>query len=701
MGAGSPGLPMKVVRRAGVARVLAGLVVATALLVAHVEIRARGSGYRGPWLPLEHLYEIALVLVLLALCTGIGRVALGRAGLDRADPLDDFLLSVAVGTGLTASGLLALGAAGGFRSLPLALFFMVLGFVARRRLLELPGLVRRSLSQTADGSGPRGLELMTLAVLIVVAVFLIVMASAPPVDWDALMYHLRIPAQFARDGRIYLPVDGLHVTRVGALHMLYVPLLMAGSAAAPALLNTFLALLLSGAVFSIGRRLFDRSTALLATSLLWATTTLLLVADTARVDVSMVFFTLLAHGLLLGRGERRPGARELVLSGVLLGFAFSIKYLGWAYAAALGPLVLVTFGVRWSRIRYTLAFAVAILLTSAPWLLKNWLLVGAPLYPFLAQPIPPPWLRALFRPSGREPTVHNAMRSLVWQVRRRFNLHDLFFAPERLTIEAEGAFYTTSPALALFPLGLVFWRNRSVLGLLLPSLIYLAALIVPFPHTNLRYLAPAMPPLTLVVCFAMVRLADRLPSPRVRVVSILAVASLALGPTIRTIAVWLSRTEAVSHFVGATSSRSYVATHLLPGARQYAHMHDLLEVNTRPRDGSVLMLFEARGFGLGREVIADPQNSNWPSLAPLVSGGSCLDDPPFRYVLFNILSLRYYGRSGADLGPLRLDDFASYRNRCLRVVAETGGFTLFERRDARSISTGHVGAQAAPHPPDP
>lgn len=687
------------------ARVVAALAV-VALLFAHLEARTLGPAYRGPWLLPEHLYEIVLVLALLAVCAGLGRATLRRAGLVRDDSLEDLLLSVAMGMGLTATGLLALGAVRGFRPLPLALFFAAEVVVARRALLELPGLVRRGLASTLEDAGPRPPALLTAAVLAVVALFLVVMASAPPVDWDTLMYHLRIPAQFVRQGGIYLPADGLHVTRIGALHMLYVPLLLAGSGSAPALLNAFIAPLLAGAVFSLGRRLFGRTTALVATALLWATTTILLVADTPRLDVSLAFFTLLAHGLLLGRGQRRLAAREVVLAGVLLGFAFSIKYLGWAYAAALAPLVLVSFGVRWSCLRYALLFGTAILVTSTPWLLKNWLLVGAPLYPFFARPLAPPWLRALYRPTGTEPPIHGALQSLVWQARRPFNLHDLFFAPGRLTIEAEGSFYTTSPALALLPLCLFFWRKRAVLGLVLPALIYLAVLIVPFPHTNLRYLIPAMAPLTLAIAYVLVRLADRIRDVRVRYASILGVALLSLFPTLRTITEWLGGTEALSHFVGASSSRSYVASHLLPGARQYGRLQDLLDTHTRPGAGAVLMLFEARGYGIGREVIADPQISNWPAVAPLVSGGACLRGAPFRYVLFNDASLRYYARSGIDLGPLRLDEFAAYRNRCLRLVAEGAGYDLFERRGDASTSTGAGsprsagggGVRPTPHP---
>ena len=128
--------------------------------------------------------------------------------------------------------------------------------------------------------------MLTAAVVAAVAVFLLVMAVAPPVDWDAQMYHLTIPNRFLERGSIYLPEDNLHTAFVGLIHMLYVPLLAAGSTSGPAILSALVALLVGLAVFSLAARFFDGPSASLSLALLWGTTTILLVAITRRVSVS-------------------------------------------------------------------------------------------------------------------------------------------------------------------------------------------------------------------------------------------------------------------------------------------------------------------------------------------------------------------------------------------------------------------------------
>ncbi|MDE2290895.1 MAG: hypothetical protein KGL53_02325, partial [Elusimicrobia bacterium] len=75
---------------------------------------------------------------------------------------------------------------------------------------------------------------------------------------------------------------------------------------------------------------------------------------------------------------RRPGL--LVLSGVLTGFAMGAKYTE-VWAAAAGVLVLAAAA---RRPRAVLLWSAAAAAAVAPWLLKNAVFAGDPVYPFLA-----------------------------------------------------------------------------------------------------------------------------------------------------------------------------------------------------------------------------------------------------------------------------------------------------------------------------
>ena len=122
--------------------------------------------------------------------------------------------------------------------------------------------------------------------------------------------------------------------------MLYLPLLALGSSAGPALLSAFIAVLLGLAVFAFTARFLGDRTASLSLALLWGTTTLLLVAITPRLDVTLAFYLFLAHYALMLALSSSSSRAPLYLSAVLLGAAIGIKYNALPYILGLAPRIL-------------------------------------------------------------------------------------------------------------------------------------------------------------------------------------------------------------------------------------------------------------------------------------------------------------------------------------------------------------------------
>jgi 4-amino-4-deoxy-L-arabinose transferase-like glycosyltransferase len=125
-----------------------------------------------------------------------------------------------------------------------------------------------------------------------------------------------------------------------------------------------------------------------------------LVAITARVDVTLVLALVAAHLALLAAADAPAGdaaasddRRLLVVAAALVAVAMGIKPQAGAYAIALIPL-----GWRAARgWRAAIVAATVAAALSAPWYLKNLWLVGAPLYPKGAPGWFEPWLAELFR----------------------------------------------------------------------------------------------------------------------------------------------------------------------------------------------------------------------------------------------------------------------------------------------------------------
>jgi 4-amino-4-deoxy-L-arabinose transferase-like glycosyltransferase len=434
-------------------------------------------------------------------------------------------------------------------------------------------------------------------------------------------------------------------------------------------------------VFSLAARFFDGNTAGLSLILLWGTATIILVAITPRVDVTVGLYAFLAHHALLLARQSPHSRRWAGLGAALLGFAFGVKYHGALYALALSPLFLaVAFGTSkrpGDARRLLLAAALLAVVTAAPWLLKNWLLLRAPLYPFLSEPQLPPWLGRLTGAATIPAAVEPETFQLIWGLRQPFSFSDAFFAPGNISIEYEGAYYHTSPALLLLPLWIFFVRNRTLNWLLLPALLYLAALLVPFPRTNLRYLIPAVPALTVAVAAMLAGIGARFLSRDATLLLAAVVAALSLISAGRAAQVRFSGTRALAHFAGRVSTDTFLQTHYLPEVNRYAPL--VKAVNNRLSTGDrILMLFEGRGYYFIPTTIQDNKATNWPLLAETLGTDDCLENRGITHVLLGIDALRYYRKGGMDLERVRWEAFQQFAARCLTPVVQGPGHVLYE-----------------------
>jgi hypothetical protein len=671
---------------------LAALAAATMMVAVHVYVERQGTEYSGPLLAVDHLFDLAATLAILALCAALGRLALRRVGLALEQPLEELLFAVPLGAGVLAVSILLLGFAGSLNLPALLLLLAVAALLTRRDLAGLPGLLGRGTAHARKHDGRSELGSLGALVLAAAAVFLFTFALAMPVDWDTLAYHLRVPAQYLEHGRIYLPEDNLRASYVNLIHMLYIPLLAVGSQAGPAVLSALFALMLGIAVYSFCTRFLPGATAPVSLILLWGTTTVLLVAITPRVDVTVAFFLFIAHYAVLLALTSPSDHRLIYLAALVLGFAVGVKYHALPYILALSPLVAWTaFRGRRSLSASVRVLTIVGLLTVAgalPWLVKNWIVLGAPLYPVMAEPMIPPWLVPLAGTRTVPPAVGGDVSRIIWDSRAVFNVYDAFFAPGRISIEFEGRNYFTSPALLALPAWLLFLRHRTMNWLALPALGYLALLLLPYPHTNLRYLAPAVAPLTIVVAHMAVRAAERW-MPRLGAHFLLAlIAILTLVPSFRAAQSRLSGTLAVAHLVGAQSAETYRSTHMLPSVWAFAPVARYMNAYLA-RDSRVLMLFEERGFGLDPQVIQDYNVMTWPVLAA-VADDDCLAATGATHVLVGIGVARYYMVGGVAPERLRLDELQHVSERCFTRLYENRGFVLFkvEAPDAARPATG-------------
>jgi hypothetical protein len=396
----------------------------------------------------------AVLLVVLVAAAGAGTLAMGTR----------FELAVrcALGLALWAQTLLLLALCGALRAMPIA----VLGVVA------------------IGGGVGRGLRLPKLHAPFIAGIALsaalFVLALFPPLAFDETLYHLPFIRALARSGALqFLPE--LRFPVFPQLHeLLCVPaLLLAGDVA------THLVALAELIVTAALLVAWKPRAGVLAAALFLGSPIVLHLATIGYVDTALTLFVTagcFCVDRFLDRGERLP----LLLAGLFLGTACSVKYLGGYFAVAALAIVLV---LARDRIRAALTLAGAVLAFALPttlWLVAN---TGNPVFPFLPRLF---GANAWSHPLLSMPLAARAARiaRLAW---------DATFARERLNAQPP-----VTPLLMVMLVLVLAAALRDVRARCVAILAagYVAAFT--FLPQDTRYLVPLLPLLSMTAASAIV-----------------------------------------------------------------------------------------------------------------------------------------------------------------------------------------------------
>jgi hypothetical protein len=564
------------------------------------------------------ILNLAVAASVVAAAGALGRNVLGRlvgpAGLSAATAGERVTLSAALGLGLIGLIMLALGMAGGLY--PLVAWALFAGLLAwlwrdvRRWVADLRAVVAGLL--------PAGrFEAAAAAFVLLVLVLGLLRALAPPLAWDALVYHLVLPRLYAAAHSVRLdPADFSFFTGMPQLaEMLYTLALLlrlepqAGLVTAQTLgwlFGLLLALGLAGAAAAM------RLPAWLAPAIVFSSFSVSLALAWAYADQLLMLLALAALlAVRLWQHHRAAGrsARSwLLIAGGLAGLAWGTKYtgalvpLGCAAAVLVESIICPTRsqaspGWRgWlSRLRSGVApasglgFVAAALM--APWLIKNLLFTGSPVYPLLLPAADVDQQRLWFysRPDLAESSLLAATTVFVRAT--------LLGRQGSLPFDS-----SLSPLLLFLPLGLAAaWRRlspaarpslRPVIAFSLAAYAGWIALLYVSPLSyQPRLFLSVVPALALVGCAGAVALLG-LSSATLRLAFIVnAAIVLVLALSALENAVYFAAHSPLGYLAGAQPASAYRADRL--GWHQVA----LERVNALPAGSRILFLWEARSLG--------------------------------------------------------------------------------------------------------
>ncbi len=394
----------------------------------------------------KNTWILALAFLLLGLCGGLGREILRLVSHPHPDPLPPggegqgeggAFLALAIGLGVFSLLVLLVGVFITANGWAFGLLTLALLAWLWRQVVAFWQQVGRDWRGLFPAQGAEK-ALAFFAGLILLLNLSV--ALAPPLTFDALVYHLTLPLRYLQQGQItYIP-DIMFWGMPQLAEMHYLVMLALGGESAPAVLGWLLGGLTLLALGDYLRQKFDRPAAWFAIAALLSGFTLSRLLGAAYLEWFLLFYALVWWQLLEKVYTGAGGRVDVLWFGVVAGLALSLKYTAGVLVLLGGLALLFRPGGDWRR-NFSQAFLFGALATlvSLPWWVKNFAFTGNPFYPLLF-------------PAGAMDVIrydfyHNIPSSLTWS--------QALFMPWYITIwGVEGKL---GPSASIGPLLLAFW----------------------------------------------------------------------------------------------------------------------------------------------------------------------------------------------------------------------------------------------------
>jgi len=416
-------------------------------------------------------------------------------------------------------------------------------------------------------------------------------ASFPPTFYDALLYHLGIPAFYLQAGGFVPWPENLFSALPQNAEMLNLLLLSGGSIHAPKLLSLASALALLLYLTDWGRAGKLRHPWLPAL-IFFSIPEVVFLAATEKNDLLLMLFLLPGVRLLAALRDDPDNWRAGAAGGIFLGLAGGVKWQGLLYGAAfVAAYFLTSPAPLGKRFRHVILIGFIVLLLITPWLIKNQATFGNPVHPYLS---------GFFADGG---DAARQARQINEGVRRgqgfapgtilSFCLR-MFLSPYSL-----GLTHITG-IMVLLLLPLLFFRGRvggqamPLTGCALGFLVMIATSRVP------RYFLPLFMVLAIPLAAAWDRMEEKF--PRYRRLALALLFSLAVIQAVQAVSLLERMTRGAQYAWGKIS-------HTLPAGSRYLDIVPYYPAvkfinHTLPASARVAFLGEDRTFYIQRSFLA-------------------------------------------------------------------------------------------------
>jgi len=612
------------------------------------------------------------------------------------------------GESILETSIFALGL--GFGSLSLMMFFLgilklyytwviywVLGILSIFSFFELRKIKLPEFSSLPTRQGSTIVVVFLCAILGIAALINLIGAFAPPIFYDALVFHLAVSSLYKiSHGIRYL--DTIFMSHFPQnMQMLYTLSLLLGTDILAKLIHWAMGIFGFLLVFAFGRKYFDYRVGLLAAAIFYTVPMVAMQSRATGVDLSLAFYELsavfaLVNWFMINRRREMPKVAKngwLILAAIFSGLAMGVKYTGmysfllFAISIFLGTVFIQKMRFKIS-LKRTFLFCVIATALFSPWLIKNTVYTGNPFHPFLSNVFKS---KDLYFGSEYTP-IDNLFLDKGAKKWGRFptrNIKEWLIFPWTLTREGNDSNSFVGPIL-LYLLPLLFFLRKDDLTkflILLGSVWFLTWSLI--ATRNLRYFISGLALFAIIVSYLLLR-AEKENKFFSR--SIVFLVSLMLINNVGWSVVILTTTrDPWGLFLGRESreeylSRERIGHNLMP---YYYPVVDYINKNL-PIDAKVLFIGEARGYYCKRDFVTSLAEDPYSIVTRLVRFCKDTDELLEKLKSLGITHVLYNPKEAYRLRNLKIfdwqgDDFPIFhrfwRNN-LKVIYAENDVYLFE-----------------------
>jgi len=321
----------------------------------------------------NNIQEFFLLIILILSAGGIGYKVLKLFKLNFYSVLVEFIFSIGLGFGSFSLITLGLGFLG--MLFPLIFYLLILcSFLVSYREIKYFLSHCSQILKFHWGLIP---------ICIVLLLGIILNIGGPPISFDALVYHLSIPDIYIKNHKIlnipYLVFSNYPLN----VEMLFLLAIGLKSDTLARLIHFSFGIFTGLSIYALTKTYFGSRQGVIAILVFFSMPSIIFIMSFAFNDLGLTYYVVLAVYAMCNWSKIND-RKWLILSGIMVGLAIGVKYSGVICLIILSVFIIMTKSkIPVKAVKELSIFSFIGLLLVSPYLIKNLIFVGNPVYPFL------------------------------------------------------------------------------------------------------------------------------------------------------------------------------------------------------------------------------------------------------------------------------------------------------------------------------